>query len=65
MVYFIDSLITMMNMIYYISYEGVLCCVLVCVCRLLKSKLFEAVGARLPQISVGLEVGSKTPLSFY
>ena len=57
-----DSLITMMNMIYYISYAGVISCVLVCDCRFLKGNSFGAVGTWLPQTSVGLKVGSKTPL---
>jgi len=37
-----------------------------CLClQVIKRKLFEAIRARLPQASVGLKVGSKTPLSFY
>ena len=37
-----------------------------CLClQVIKRILFEVVGARLPQTSVGLKAGSKTPLSFY
>ena len=40
MVYFMDSLITIMNMIYDISYVGVIWCVLVCVFRFSKGNSF-------------------------